>query len=133
MTGLITILYVSLDSVADTPTMVIASRTASDNVVVAWNNQSQADGYEVFCQVDSCDIISRGTTTNTELTLTGVSLHELSCFVVAYGDINTIPSARSSVVNVQAVLQLCTPAINSQGVIVPNADLPTQGIAISLC
>ena len=92
----------SLRSVADTPTTVITSRTACDEVTMTWDTLSPADGYEVFCQEDGGDILSGGTTTNTELTLTGVSVHELSCFVVAYGDINTIPSARSSVVIVQA-------------------------------
>ena len=62
-----------------------------------WNASSPApDGYEVFYQADGSDILSGGTTNNTELTLTGEEVAQtLSCFVVAFS-INTIPSARSN-------------------------------------
>lgn len=89
--------------VAGTPANVSANRSSATEVIVMWDAPSPApDGYEVFCQEDGGDILSEGTTTNTELILTGVSVHELSCFVVAYGDVNTIPSARSSVAIAQA-------------------------------
>ena len=70
---------------------------------MSWNASSPVpDGYEVFYQVDGGDILSAGNTTNTMLTIAGVTVAQsITCFVVAYGDSNTIPSARSSVVNVQ--------------------------------
>ena len=60
------------------------------------------DGYEVFYQVDGGGILSAGTTTNTTLAITGVTVvQEISCFVVAFIDTDSLPSARSSVVIVQ--------------------------------
>ena len=91
------------DTVASTPANVTASRISTTAVTVSWDAPSPVpDGYEVFYQVDGGDILSAGTTTNTMLTITNVTVAQnISCFVVAYGDSNTIPSARSSVVTVQ--------------------------------
>ena len=62
-----------------------------------WDAPSPApDSYEVFYQVENGAILSAGTTNSTELTLTDV-LQEVSCFVIAYGSTNTIPSARSNI------------------------------------
>ena len=82
---------------------------ALDEVLVMWNAPSPVpDGYEVFYQVDNGAILSAGTTNSTELTLTGEELaQELSCFVVAYGSMNTIPSARSNIAIAQAGKLVC--------------------------
>ena len=70
---------------------------------MSWDAPSPApDGYEVFYQVDGGDILSAGNTTNIELAITGVTaLQEISCFVVAFGGTNTLPSARSNVAVIQ--------------------------------
>ena len=73
--------------------------------MVSWTAPSPApDGYEVFYQtaVDG-GAVSGGNTSNTELTLTGLSTKvEYTIFVVAFGDTNTIPSPHSNTVTVPA-------------------------------
>ena len=66
---------------------------------MSWDAPSPVpDGYEVFYQVDGGDILSAGNTTNTMLTITGVTMQqEISVFVVSFGGTNTLPSARSNV------------------------------------
>ena len=60
------------------------------------------DGYEVFYQVDGGDILSAGTTTNTVLTITGVTMQqEISCFVISFGGDTSLPSARSNLAVIQ--------------------------------
>ena len=71
---------------------------------MSWDAPSPVpDGYEVFYQEDGGDILSAGTTTNTMLIITGVTKQqEISCFVVAFGGTNTLPSARSNVATIQS-------------------------------
>ena len=66
---------------------------------MSWDASSPVPGgYDVFYQVDGGDILSAGNTTNTMLTITGVtSTNEISIFVVSFGGTNTLPSARSNV------------------------------------
>ena len=92
-------------SVAGTPTAVTANRTGYNSVLVSWTAPSLAPaGYEVFYQTASAGVSSRlsgGNTSNTELTLTGLTLGEtFFTFVVAFGakgDL-VLPSAHSNMV-----------------------------------
>ena len=75
-----------LPSVASPPTAVMVSRTGFNSVLVSWSAPSSAPaGYEVFYQVAGGSTLSGGNTSNTELTLTGLTLGEHSFFVVGYG------------------------------------------------
>ena len=90
-----------MDTVAATPISVSASIVSTDSIKVSWTAPSPApDGYEVFYQTAVNGItVSGGNTSNTELTMTGLStLVEYAIFVVAFGDTNTIPSPRSNTV-----------------------------------
>ena len=78
-------------SVAGTPTGVIANRTGYTSVLVSWTAPSSPPpaGYEVFYQTTAgvSSRLSGGNTSNTELTLTGLTLGETySIFVVAFGE-----------------------------------------------
>ena len=86
-------------TVSGTPTYVTANRSSDTEVTVSWDPSSPVpDGYEVFYQVDSGDILSAGSTTNTMLTITGVTAtNEITIFVVSFDGTNTLPSARSTV------------------------------------
>ena len=67
--------------------------------MVSWTAPSPPSaGYEVFYQVDGGSILSGGNTSNTELTLTGLTLGIHSFFVVGYGAEGgtVLPSARSN-------------------------------------
>ena len=68
--------------------------------MVSWDAPSPTPaGYEVFYRTTSYPYtqISGGNTSNTELTLTGLSLEKLYyIFVVAYGDKYTLPSPHSN-------------------------------------
>ena len=94
-------------SVAGTPTAVTANRTGYNSVLVSWTASSPVPaGYEVFYQTASAGVSSRlsgGTTSNTELTLTGLTLGETySIFVVAFaaeGD-PVLPSAHSNTASI---------------------------------
>ena len=88
-----------LFSVAGTPTSVMATRTGFNSVSVSWTAPSSPPAiYEVFYQVTGMSSTSGGTTSNTELTLTGLSLGSYSIFVVgsgADGDL-VLPSVHSN-------------------------------------
>ena len=93
----------SLSSVAGTPTAVTANRTGYNSVLVSWTAPSPVPaGYEVFYQTASAGVSSRlsgGTTSNTELRLTGLTLGETySIFVVSFGEEGdpVLPSAHSN-------------------------------------
>ena len=80
------------------------TRINASTIRVMWDALSPAPvgGYEVFYQVDGGDILSAGITTNIELAITGVTMQqEISCFVVAFGGNNTLPSDRSNVAVIQ--------------------------------
>ena len=88
-------------SVAGTPTGVTVSRNALTRATVSWTAPSQTPaGYELFYQVTGGGSrISGGNISNTELTLTGLTLGETySMFVVAYGaeGVPVLPSAHSN-------------------------------------
>ena len=91
----------SLLSVAGTPTDVTVCRTAATNVRVSWTAPSTGPalgGYEVFYQT-AAGSSETGTTTTTELTLTGLMLEQTySIFVVAFGPKGApvLPSAHSN-------------------------------------
>ena len=92
-------------AVAATPVIVSASIVSSDKITVTWTAQSPApNGYEVFYQTAvNVGVASGGNTSNTELTLTGLSTDaEYTIFVVAFGDTNIIPSPHSNTVTVPA-------------------------------
>ena len=86
--------------VVSPPTGVTVSRTGFNSVLVAWSAPSSPvpAGYEVFYQVDGCSTLSGGNTSNTELTLTGLTLGNRSLFVVGYGAEGAplLPSAHSN-------------------------------------
>ena len=91
-----------LFSVASTPTGVTAIRTGYTSVLVTWTPPSPSPaGYEVFYQTSAGDSsrLSGGNTSNTELTLTGLTLGETySVFVVAFGEEGApvLPSSHSN-------------------------------------
>ena len=79
----------------------MATRTSFDSVMVSWTAPTTAPTiYEVFYQVTgmSSTRLSGGTTSNTELTLTGLSLGSYSIFVVGSGTDGdlVLPSVHSS-------------------------------------
>ena len=83
---LITTNIILLLSVAGTPTSAMAARTGFSSVSVSWTAPTPAPAlYEVFYQVTgmSSTRLSGGTTSSTELTLTGLTLGSYSIFVVA--------------------------------------------------
>ena len=77
-------------SVAGRPIGVITSRTGYTSVLVSWTAPSPPPaGYEVFYQTTAgvSSRLSGGNTSNTELTLTGLTLGETYwIFVVAFGE-----------------------------------------------
>ena len=77
-------------SVAGNPTGVTASRTGYTSVLISWTAPSPPTaGYEVFYQTSAGDSsrLGAGNTSNTELTLTGLTLEVLYyIFVVAFGE-----------------------------------------------
>ena len=92
-----------LPSVASPPTAVMVSRTGFNSVLVSWSTPSSASaGYEVFYQVAGGSTLSGGNTSNTELTLTGLTLGNHSLFVVGYGAEGepVLPSAHSDTASV---------------------------------
>ena len=97
------VLLLLLPSVASPPTAVMVSRTGINSVLVSWSAPSSAPaGYEVFYQVAGGSTLSRGNTSNTELTLTGLTLGNHSFFVVGYGAEGepVLPSAHSNTASV---------------------------------
>ena len=95
-----------LFSVAAAPTSVMATRIGFSSVTVTWTAPSPPPAiYEVFYQVTgmSSSRLSGGTTSNNELTLTGLALgSEYSLFVVgsgADGDL-VLPSVHSNTATV---------------------------------
>ena len=95
--------------VAGTPTGVTANRTGYTSVLVSWTAPSPPPaGYEVFYQTSAGDSsrLSGGNTSNTELTLTGLTLGvAYYIFVVAFGEDKApvLPSSRSKA----AMIMLC--------------------------
>ena len=96
-------------SVAGTPMGIIASRTGYTSVLVSWTAPSPPSaGYEVFYQTSAgvSSRLSGGNTSNTNLTLTGLTLGETySIFVVAFGEEGApvLPSSHSNT----AMIMLC--------------------------
>ena len=96
-------------SVAGTPTGVTASRTGYTSGLVSWTAPSPPPaGYEVFYQTTfvNSSRLSGGNTSNTEVTLTGLTLGvTYSIFVVAFGEEGApvLPSDHSSA----ATMMLC--------------------------
>ena len=89
-----------VSSVANPPTDVTVNRTGINSVLVSWSAPSSPvpAGYEVFYQVDGGSTLSGGNTSNTQLTLTGLTLGNHSLFVVGYGaeGAPVLPSAHSN-------------------------------------
>ena len=85
-----TIEFLLLLSVAGTPIGVTANRTGYTSVLVSWSAPSPLSaGYELFYQTTAgvSSRLSGGNTSNTELTLTGLTLGETySIFVVTFGE-----------------------------------------------
>ena len=102
-----TLLALLFFSVAGTPTGVTASRTGYTSVLVSWTAPSPPPaGYEVFYQTSDDNRFSGGNTSNTELTLTGLTLGETySIFVVGFGEEGApvLPSNHSNT----AMIMLC--------------------------
>ena len=90
--------------VVSPPTGVSVSRTGFNSVLVSWSAPSSAvpAGYEVFYQVTGGSTLSAGNTSNTDLTLTGLTLGTHSLFVVGYGaeGAPVLPSAYSNTTSV---------------------------------
>ena len=76
-------------TVVGTPTGVIARRIGYNSVNVSWMEPLKGPAvasYEVFYRLTGGgSIVSGGSTSNTELTLTGLTLGNYSIFVVGYG------------------------------------------------
>ena len=106
-----TLLYTSLLLllVAGTPTDVATSRTGYTSVLVSWTAPSPPPaGYEVFYQTTAgvSSRLSGGNTSNTELTLTGLTPGEsYSIFVVGFGEEGApeLPSSHSNT----AMITMC--------------------------
>ena len=87
---------------AGAPTGLTAKRSGYTSVLVSWTAQSPPPaGYEVFYQTSAgvSSRLSGGNTSNTELTLTGLTLGETySIFVVAFGEEGApvLPSSHSN-------------------------------------
>ena len=102
-------LYSFIFLVAGTPTGVTASRTGYTSVLISWTAPSPPPaGYEVFYQTSAgvSSRLSGGNTSNTELTLTGLTLGETySIFVVGFGEEGApvLPSSHSNT----AMIMLC--------------------------
>ena len=97
------LLLSSLLLVVGTPLAVSARWNTTQSVIVSWNPPATLQmptGYEVFYMFGG-NLNSGGDTTDvTELTLTTLTFGEMySIFVVAFGNENTIPSARSMTVS----------------------------------
>ena len=92
----------SSHAVAGTPTGVTANRTGYTSVLVSWTAPSPPPaGYEVFYQTSAgaSTRLSGGNTSNTELTLTELTLEETYyIFVVAFGEKGApvLPSSHSN-------------------------------------
>ena len=105
-TSLLLLLHLS---VIGTPTNVTANRTGYTSVLVSWTAPSSPPaGYEVFYQTTAgvSSRLSGGNTSNTELTLTGLTLGETySIFVVAFGEEGApvLPSRHSNT----TIIMLC--------------------------
>ena len=102
---LLLLLLLLLLSVAGTPTGVTANRTGYNSASVSWTAPSTGTppaGYEVFYQLTGGCIVSGGNTSNTELTLTGLTLGNYSIFVVGYGAEGdpVLPSTRSETTSI---------------------------------
>ena len=85
----------------------MVSRTGFNSVLVSWSVPSSAPaGYEVFYQVAGGSTLSGGNTSDTELTLTGLTLGEHSFFVVGYGAEGepVLPSAHSTDTDTASVI-----------------------------
>ena len=86
------------------PTGVSVNRTGFNSVMVSWSAPLSAvpAGYEVFYQVDGGSTLSGGNTSNTKLTLTGLTLCTHSLFVVGYGaeGAPVLPSVHSDAASV---------------------------------
>ena len=94
-------------AVAATPNAVNVIRVGLTSAIVSWTAPSPAPaGYEVFYQAVGGSTVSGGNTSNTELTLTDLTLGETySIFVVAFGAKNSpvLPSPHSNT----ATITLC--------------------------
>ena len=90
--------------VVSPPTGVTVSRTGFFSVLVSWSAPSSSvpAGYEVFYQVAGGSTLSGGNTSNTELTLTGLTLGTHSLFLVGYGaeGASVLPSNHSNTASV---------------------------------
>ena len=101
-------------SVASPPTAVMVNKTGLNRVLVSWSAPSSAPaGYEVFYQVAGGSTLSGGNTSNTELTLTGLTLGNHSFFVVGYGAEGepVLPSAHSNTTTV-IIGEMCNYTLN---------------------
>ena len=89
----------------------MVSRTGLNRVLVSWSAPSSAlAGYEVFYQVAGGSTLSGGNTSNTELTLTGLTLGKnYSFFVVGYGAEGkpVLPSAHSNKPSIMIAGEIC--------------------------
>ena len=91
----------SFFTVTGTPVGVTAIRNGLTSVKVSWTVPSSGTppvGYEVFYRLaGGGSIVIGGTTSNTELTLTGLSLGNYTIFVVGFGaeKNSVLPSAHS--------------------------------------
>ena len=79
-------------------------RTGFDSIIVSWTAPSAEPspaGYEVYYQLTGASSNVRNTS-NTELTLTGLTLGNYSFFVVGYGaeEQPVLPSAHSKIVTI---------------------------------
>ena len=93
-------------TVIGTPTGVTARRISYNSVNVSWTAPLKGPAvasYEVFYQLTGGgSIVSGGNTSNTELTLTGLTLGSYSIFVVGFGAIGepVLPSVSSNITTI---------------------------------
>ena len=89
----------------------MVNKTGFNRVLVSWSAPSSAPaGYEVFYQVAGGSTLSGGNTSNTELTLTGLTLGEnYSFFVVGYETEEelVLPSNHSNTASITIAGEIC--------------------------
>ena len=131
--SLLVLLLLLLPSVASPPTAVMVSRTGFNSVLASWSAPSSAPaGYEVFYHVAGGSTLSGGNTSNTELTLTGLTLGNHSFFVVGYGAEGepVLPSAHSDtatvIIGVRYVIVSIDPKLSFFSLDIPQ--LPSNPI-----
>ena len=98
---IITIIFINIFSVSDTPTGLTATRLSTNltHVRLSWSTVSGATGYEVYYQLSSNTPVSVSNTSLTTINITSRFFQgsTYTFYVVSYGSAS-LPSGNTSVV-----------------------------------